>query len=286
MMLRVFVFFCAFTFFVSVLSERKEVLAQDDLPQAHRIVTLSPHLAEIVYAAGAGNYVVGVMAGTNYPAAAATHPIVGGFNGVDFEALINLEPTMVLAWEQGNKLADIFKLKRLGIPVHILSAASFNDLEKQIIDVSQLFGTKKIGDELIVSINNRILNIGQQGKKNRHRKVFIKIWDKPIFTIGHGHYINEALKVCGVTNVGENYPFVAGSVSIETMLLSGADAILDLTVNDLIEDAEPSSLRHFHRFLSLRIIEADSELLMRLSPRFVDGLELLCSKITGLHKDV
>ena len=38
-----------------------------------------------------------------------SHPVVGGFNGVDFEAIITLEPTIVLAWEEGNKAADISK---------------------------------------------------------------------------------------------------------------------------------------------------------------------------------
>ncbi len=279
MTLRVFLFFCALIIFGSALSDFREPLADDELPKKHRIVTLSPHLAEIVYASGAGEYMVGVMAGTNYPVDAIKHPVVGGFNGVDFEAIITLEPTIVLAWEEGNKAADISKLERLGIPVYILSATDLFDLEHQIIDVSRLFGTEKTANELIFSIKNKILNIDRHRRSNRHTKVFIKIWDKPIFTIGRDHYINEALKLCGVTNVGEKYPFTAGSVSIETMLLSGADTILDLTGVDLVNDSKAISLFHFYRSLSMKTIEADSQLLMRLSPRFVDGLDELCARI-------
>ena len=90
-------FFVLFGFFFVI----EESLSQDELTKRHRIVTLSPHLAEIVYASGAGDYVVGVIAGSNYPTAATRHPVVGGFNGIDFEVLISLKPTMVLAWEQG-----------------------------------------------------------------------------------------------------------------------------------------------------------------------------------------
>jgi len=134
------VFFVLFGFFFVI----EESLSQDESTKRHRIVTLSPHLAEIVYASGAGDYVVGVMAGTNYPDEATRQPIVGGFSGIDFEVLISLEPTIVLAWEQGNKAADILKLERLGIRVHILSASNLIDLENQIYDVSRLLVQKKL----------------------------------------------------------------------------------------------------------------------------------------------
>lgn len=279
--LRILSFFFAFITLGVSLSETRESLAQDESGKSHRIVTLSPHLAEIVYASGAGGYVVGVMAGTNYPVEATKHPIVGGFNGIDFEALINLEPTIVLAWKEGNRRPDIVKLKSLGIPVHIFSASNLSDIEHQIAVVSRLFGTEKIADELIISIKNRISSFDHKRDLDHERKVFIKIWDKPIFTIGHDHYINEALKLCGVTNVGEKYPFTAGSISIETMLLSEADLILNLTGLELTDDLEASSKGWFHRSIALKSIESDPDLLMRLSPRFLDGLEILCTKIVA-----
>jgi len=269
------VFFVLFGFFFVI----EESLSQDESTKRHRIVTLSPHLAEIVYASGAGDYVVGVMAGTNYPDEATRHPIVGGFSGIDFEVLISLEPTIVLAWEQGNKAADILKLERLGIRVHILSASNLIDLENQVYDVSRLFGTEKIGDELISALKNKALSFDDGLGNDPQRRVFIKIWDRPIFTIGRDHYINEALRLCGLKNVGEQYPFRAGSISIETMLLSGADSILDLTGAKLIDDMKPNSIRHVDRSSSMRTIEGDSELLMRLGPRFLDGLEALCAHV-------
>ena len=63
------------------------------------------------------------------------------------------------------------------------------------------------------------------------------------------------------------------------MLLSGADSILDLTGTKLIDDMKTNSIRHVDRSSSMRTIEGDSELLMRLGPRFLDGLEALCTHV-------
>ena len=286
MEMRILAFFNVFIVLSGFLFDIREPLSQDELAKRHRIITLSPHLAEIVYASGAGDYVVGVIAGSNYPTAATRHPVVGGFNGIDFEVLISLKPTMVLAWEQGNRRADILKLERLGIPVRTLSAATLIDLENQIYDVSRLFGTEKIGDRLIASHRNKILNFDHRLGNDVPRQVFIKIWDRPIFTIGHDHYINDALKLCGMTNVGEQYPFRAGSVSIETMLLSRADFILNLSGLKLVEETVASIARYVDPSLSMRTIDGDSERLMRLSPRFLDGLEALCADVMKLQGSI
>jgi hypothetical protein len=87
-------------------------------------------------------------------------------------------------------------------------------------------------------------------------------------------------------NVGEQYPFRAGSISIEAMLLSGADSILDLTGAKLIDDMKPNSIRHVDRSSFMRTIEGDSELLMRLGPRFLDGLEALCAQIMTFENGI
>ena len=70
-----------------------------------RIVTLAPHLAEMVHAAGAGDRLVGSVAYTDFPPAARTLPLVGDAFGVDAERLVALMPDLVLAWEGGNPAA-------------------------------------------------------------------------------------------------------------------------------------------------------------------------------------
>ena len=253
--------------------------ADEVVNKGHRVVTLAPHLAEVVIAAGAGEYLIGVISGTDYPASTTKIPIVGGVNGIDFEKLITLEPTMVLGWDEGTKPADIVKLQSLGIPVRILSSNRLVDLHQQIIEVGGLFGTELIATESARVIFARILKLSRHQSRDHQKKIFIQIWDKPIFTIGRKHLINEGLQLCGAVNVAANYPFVAGAVSMEAVVLSGADSILDLTGNPLSEELEPQSIKGRHLGAFIPTVEGDANLLMRPGPRFLDGLETLCMQL-------
>ena len=72
-----------------------------DAEQPERIVTLSPHLAELVFATGAGDLLVGVSAYTDFPREAALLPVVGDAFNLDLEQLALLQPDLLLAWETG-----------------------------------------------------------------------------------------------------------------------------------------------------------------------------------------
>ena len=83
---------------------------------ARRIVSLAPHVTELLYAAGAGDKVVGVVQYSDYPEAAKKVARVGGYTSVDMEKVVALKPDLVLAWKSGNRDAHLDKLRGLGIP--------------------------------------------------------------------------------------------------------------------------------------------------------------------------
>ncbi|MCW8844594.1 MAG: ABC transporter substrate-binding protein, partial [Gammaproteobacteria bacterium] len=67
-----------------------------------RVVALAPNLAEMVYQAGAGDTLVGVVAFSDFPEQVSSLPGVGDAFRVDFEQLAVLHPDLVLAWGGGN----------------------------------------------------------------------------------------------------------------------------------------------------------------------------------------
>ena len=69
---------------------------------AKRIVTLAPHLTELVYEAGAGERLVGVAAHSDYPPSARELPRVGDAHGLDLERIAMLQPDLVVAWGSGS----------------------------------------------------------------------------------------------------------------------------------------------------------------------------------------
>jgi iron complex transport system substrate-binding protein len=103
-----------------------EVRVTDDAGQeivlqqpAQRIVSLSPHITELLFAAGAGSSVVGVSEYSNYPAAAETIPRISGGGGLDMEAILALRPDLVIAWQSGNPGQQVKHLQSLGLTVFL-----------------------------------------------------------------------------------------------------------------------------------------------------------------------
>jgi len=84
---------------------------------AERLITLSPHLAELVYAAGAGENLVATVEYSEYPEAAASVPRIGDAFRIDVERVLALSPDLVIAWDSGNPRQAVSQLVSLGIPV-------------------------------------------------------------------------------------------------------------------------------------------------------------------------
>jgi ABC-type Fe3+-hydroxamate transport system substrate-binding protein len=113
---------------------------------ARRIVSLAPHITELLYAAGAGERVVGAVQYSDYPEAAKKLPRVGGYSAVDMEQVIALKPDLVVAWKSGNRNAHLDKLRALGIPVFINEPRRIDDVAKSLAQFGRLAGTDAAGD--------------------------------------------------------------------------------------------------------------------------------------------
>ena len=75
---------------------------------------LPPNLTELVFAAGAGEFLVGVSAYSDYPQAALDLPVVGDAFMIDQEQLAMLRPNLLLVWESGTPPHLIDELRDLG----------------------------------------------------------------------------------------------------------------------------------------------------------------------------
>ena len=110
---------------------------------AQRIISLAPHAVENIFSAGAGDKLVGVMAYSNFPDAAKTLPIIGSYESINFEKIIELNPDLIIAWESGNSDTSIKRLQELGFTVYIDHPTSLKDVAKSIRDIGILTDSSK-----------------------------------------------------------------------------------------------------------------------------------------------
>src|ERR1700694_725835 len=145
--LRSSAFICGFIAFCITSSTAAEISLRDDLDRpiqlkqpARRIVTLAPFLTELVYAAGAGERVVGVSAYSDFPPEASKLPQVSSAAGVSVEQVAALKPDLVLAWRDGVRPEDVERIARLGAAVFVAQARTLADVPRALDAVGPVWG--------------------------------------------------------------------------------------------------------------------------------------------------
>lgn len=249
-----------------------------------RIIAIAPDLAELVYAAGAGQWLIATVRGADYPPQVAALPSVGDASGLDFERIRRLEPDLILAWGSGNKPADIARLQAGPVAVVVLEPHTLDDVARHIRIIGELAGTQLVAEKAASRFEQGLRRLRQRYADASVINVVVEIWQQPLFTVGPAHPLSDALRTCGARNALANYPLLAGPVPIEDVLAAHADAIVSVTGMP-----EPDTRAHWSRFLSLpggksvRLISIDPDLLTRSGPRILKGVELLCVRLAQLR---
>ena len=130
---------------------------------ARRIVSLAPHATELLFAAGAGDLVVGVSSGSDFPEQAQRIASIGGSTQVDLERIVSLQPDLVVAWKSGNPARQIARLRALGIAVFESEPRSFDGIATTIERLATLAGTTAHGQQSAQTFRQQVLQLQARG---------------------------------------------------------------------------------------------------------------------------
>ncbi len=264
------------------ISVRDDTGATVSLAQpAQRIVTLSPHLAETVFAAGAGGQIVGTVDYSNYPEAARRIPRVGGYSRFDLEAVVALKPDLIIAWEGGNAPAHLQKLRRLGLPVYLSQINRLEDIASEIERIGALAGTRQSADTAARTFRQRLADLQARYAGRPVVRTFYEVWHQPLKTIGGQQFISSVIRLCGGENVFGTLTATAPDVTVEAVLAANPEAIIASGMGEArpewLDDwqARPGLLAAQRK--NLFFIPPD--LIQRHTPRLLDGAERLCQHL-------
>lgn len=229
---------------------------------AQRIVTLAPHAAELVIAAGAGRRLVGIAAASDADGLPTGLPVISGAGALDRERLLALQPDLVIAWQSGNRAADIAWLGRSEIPLFLTEPKSLEDIERAIRAIGTLAGSaakaKDAADAFAAGIHSNCA-----GKTPI--PVYVAVWERPRLTLGGDHWINDVLARAGLRNVLEPIPRDVVALSDEAAM-----AYTRLPRVSLI--------RRFDGSADDRL----ADLLSRPGPRLAEAVQQLCARHSPL----
>lgn len=251
---------------------------------AVRVVTLAPSITEVAFAVGAGNKVVGVSAWSDWPAAARRLPVVATASGIEWESLARLQPDLVIAWEDGFRLADAARLEALGARVFVARSRSLDDIVPLLGAVARLTGGDGGPPTRAFEMSLAALRARHAGKATV--RVFLEVSHRPLLTAGRGHFLSEALAVCGAENVFGDRPEAAPAVSWEAVFARNPDAVIGTGALAQGETAFRSSWQARPALAAVqqgKLAYVGSAALGRPSPRVVEGIASLCEAVDWLR---
>lgn len=248
--------------------------------QAGRVVTLAPHLAELVCAAGACAQLVGVVKHSDYPADVRQRVQIGDAFAVNVEAVLALKPDLVLSWEGGTPEQTVARLRRVGLRVESVRVRSLEEVGLAVLRVGALLGTEDAACEAEHRFRDQISALRQRYAGASPIRAMYQIEAEPIFTVNGDSPISEAFALCGASNIFADYKRLAGPVGRESVLAADPDVI----VFDRREGG-PAIRASWQRFPSLRavragnLVEVDVDTLARATPRMAEGTAALCQAL-------
>ncbi len=185
-----------------------------------RIVSLSPGNTEIAFFIGLGEKIVGVTDFCNYPGEALGKEKVGGFANPNLEALVALEPDLVLAGNMHDEIVK--KLEEMGIPVLVLSPASVEEVYVSMELVAAATGNEEAAARAIAGMQGRLEKVQERlasisGEKRV--RIYYEVYSDPLMSAGGLSLINEVLSLAGGKNIfadiAEKYPKISDEAVVE-----------------------------------------------------------------------
>lgn len=247
-----------------------------------RIVSLAPSITETLFAIGLGTRVVGVTQFCDYPPEALSKPKVG-YTHPNLEAIVALEPDLILAPRELLRVDILGKLEQLQIPTYVLDSTTVPSILAHIQTLGRILEASAAADDVIHRMQRHIEEIKARTARLSRPRVLYVLNSEPLITIGPGSYLHEAIEIAGGSNVAARARVAYPRLSMEVVLQEDPEVILFPAGRaEGIVEGEEERWQRWTTLSAIRLKQlrrVPNELLNRPGPRIVQGIEALARAI-------
>ncbi len=191
---------------------------------ARRIVSLNPVATEFLFAAGAGERVVGRTHWDHYPPAAVAVPDLG--NGIDpnVEAVLGAKSDLVILYMNSSNRRAALGLQAAGVRTLTVRTDQIADLTR-LADLFAAVTGDSAGRAAVDSVMRSVDAVRRMPRPTTPRRAFWVLFDggPQVWTMGRGSFMNELLEIAGATNVFGDIAAPSAQVSLEEVVKRNPD---------------------------------------------------------------
>lgn len=232
---------------------------------APRILSLTPHATEMLFAAGAGEFIVATVTSSDYPAQAQSIPKLGDGLNTSVEQVLDWQPDWVVGWPS----TLMTQLKSLGVKTMVLEAQSLDEIPVLIHDIGERLDTVDQADVQSAQLFDRIQKLSRKVTPRPPADVDVAVLASPDgqYVLGKHSLINQTLDLCGGQNVFADTLAAAPAVSLESLLAANPKIVFS-------GHSPPAWLAD-----QFEVMVIDPDWLYRPGPRFINAAEQICTKL-------
>ena len=207
-----------------------ETAGQD---QPRRIVSMAPSVTETLFALRLGERVVGVSDYCKYPPAAAKIDRIGGVMDPNLEAVVALEPDLIVML-RGNK-ALCPSLDRFGINTLTVDHKTIEGVLQSIPTIGQACGNASAAGRMVDDLRGRIDRVREKTAGLRRPSVMVSVIRtqgvgrlEDVYAAGNDEYFDKMIEIAGGRNVFGKQPVRYPVVSNESIIKCNPEIIIDI----------------------------------------------------------
>ncbi len=255
--------------------------------EAQRIVSLAPFLTDMLVQLDVSDRLVGVLDDGLLDEKLDSVKRVGGYQTLSRELILSQKPDLVLAWTSGNDPQLLAQLENWGLQVERFDPQRLTDIASMTRALGRLLEVTERAETMADDFELSLSRLHQPLTAESPR-VFVQLWDDPLYTVSNQQLLGDALSHCGAHNVFGDLPVLAPQVGRESVVAADPDLII--AFSDEPAQANPW-LQRWRQFAQLRVVREegfrsmDGDALVRPTPAVLEGLEVLCAMIAAYRPE-
>jgi iron complex transport system substrate-binding protein len=236
-----------------------------------RIISLAPHITEIIYAIGAENELVAVTDFCRYPDEAKNKEKIGGLLNPNIEKMLRLKPTHLFGVPAHEKLNQ--ELQKFDLGVIMIPNETIADMLHSIEEVGKKTDHEDEAKQLITNIGDSLALLKAEGHSLRAMLIVGREEGtlRNVTVTGSGTFIDEMWQLVGGKNIFSDLPSRYGNITLEEIFRRNPDIIIEFDIEGAHDVIKQEPAREWDIFKNIKAIRNKNLFLIRGTHTLIPG---------------